>query len=337
MADFLLIADTIDDSPLSSYKDLLGIANLLSFSSGSGVTLVVPGSKPFSKDRIDEITQTAAKTGISPIDIVMLTNSAFQHPNPPLIADALQSLIRELEPGVICFPHTMRNCQTAASLAMLLRIAVITGVEAVDQKEDQFVFRRSLMNGKWMAAVTPHTLPYILTVNPGAFANIAAKNIGSDTGRVTHKVISHTSDTYISLDIESVLKKESSLEQAEVIVAAGRGIADPENIDLIRQTASVLKNAGIGASRPLCDLGWLSYEHQIGETGRQVTPRLYLACGISGASQHLAGMRGSQCIVAINTDSGAAILNIAHYGIIEDVKLFLPALIQKYEELFKQS
>ncbi|MCP4344780.1 MAG: electron transfer flavoprotein subunit alpha/FixB family protein [Desulfobacterales bacterium] len=333
-AGILLIADLIDNTLLSSYKDLLGIANLLSSSSASGATLVIPVSKPFSEERIGEIMQTAAETGISPIDIVMLTNPAFQHPNPPLIADALQSLIRELEPGIICFPHTMRNCQTAASLAMRLRAEVIAGVESVVQKQDQFVFQRSLMNGKWVATVTPHTLPYILTVNTGAFSNIAAKNIGNDTGRVIRKTISQETDTYISLDIEAVLKKESSLEEAEVIVAAGRGIADPENLDLIRQTASVFKNAGVGASRPLCDSGWLSYEQQIGETGRQVSPKLYLACGISGASQHLAGMRGSQCIVAVNTDSGAAILNIAHYGIIEDVRLFLPALIQKYEEMF---
>ncbi|MEK6653864.1 MAG: electron transfer flavoprotein subunit alpha/FixB family protein, partial [Thermodesulfobacteriota bacterium] len=117
------------------------------------------------------------------------------------------------------------------------------------------------------------------------------------------------------------------LAAAEVIVSAGRGIGGEENIELLRRLASLFSRAAIGASRSVCDAGWLSCRYQIGQTGKTVSPRLYIACGISGALQHLAGMRGSQCIVAVNRDPQAAIFRVADVAVVEELVSFLPLLI----------
>ena len=119
----------------------------------------------------------------------------------------------------------------------------------------------------------------------------------------------------------------ADLAAAEVIVSAGRGIGGEENIELLRRLASLFSRAAIGASRAVCDAGWLPCRYQIGQTGKTVSPRLYIACGISGALQHLAGMRGSQCIVAVNRDPQAAIFRVADVAVVEELVSFLPLLI----------
>jgi electron transfer flavoprotein alpha subunit len=114
-----------------------------------------------------------------------------------------------------------------------------------------------------------------------------------------------------------------------VIVSAGRGIGRKENISLIERIAAAFPESAIGASRSACDLGWLEHQHQIGTTGQTVSPKLYIACGISGAFQHVSGMRGARTIVAINTDRHAAIFRVAHYCIVEDLTTFIPILLEE--------
>ncbi|MCP3955491.1 MAG: electron transfer flavoprotein subunit alpha/FixB family protein, partial [Desulfobacterales bacterium] len=128
---------------------------------------------------------------------------------------------------------------------------------------------------------------------------------------------------------------ETALEEAATIVSAGRGIGKGENLELLRAVAGILKNSSLGGSRPACDAGWLPYSRQVGETGRQVAPELYLACGISGARQHLAGIQNAKTVVAVNTDPQAAVFGRADYGIVEDVTRFLPVLLDKYKERFE--
>jgi electron transfer flavoprotein alpha subunit len=125
---------------------------------------------------------------------------------------------------------------------------------------------------------------------------------------------------------------ESSIEDADVIIAAGRGIGKPENLQMVKDMAQLFDNAAIGASRPVCDNKWLPYRHQVGVTGKTVTPKLYVALGISGSQQHLAGMKNSQCIVAVNRDPHASIFSVADYIIVEDLAEFLPAFMTKYNE-----
>ena len=120
-----------------------------------------------------------------------------------------------------------------------------------------------------------------------------------------------------------------NLKDAEVIVAAGRGLGAPEKLGPIRELASLFKRGAVGASRPLCDQGWLPLGHQVGMTGSTVSPKLYLACGISGALQHTMGMKNSGLIVAVNTDRKAHILQVAHFCVNADLSQFIPVLIEK--------
>jgi electron transfer flavoprotein alpha subunit len=127
--------------------------------------------------------------------------------------------------------------------------------------------------------------------------------------------------------VESI-HRDSALKDAEVIVSGGRGIRKRENVLLIKRLAALFPRSAIGASRSACDLGWFERKHQIGTTGQTVSPKLYIACGISGAFQHVSGMRGAQTIVAINTDRHAPIFQVAHYSIVEDLETFIPLLIE---------
>jgi electron transfer flavoprotein alpha subunit len=122
-------------------------------------------------------------------------------------------------------------------------------------------------------------------------------------------------------------ERDLDLSIADVIVSAGRGIGNEENLALIRQLAGLFSKSAIGCSRTVCDRGWLGYQHQIGLTGKTVSPKLYIACGISGAIQHVTGMSGSKYVVAVNKDPGAAIFQVADVGIVEDLTIFIPLVI----------
>jgi electron transfer flavoprotein alpha subunit len=124
----------------------------------------------------------------------------------------------------------------------------------------------------------------------------------------------------------------SALADADVIVSAGRGIGRQENLSLIYRLASVFSRSAVGGSRPVCDAGWLQYKQQVGMTGATVTPKLYIACGISGAMQHVSGMRGAGFIVSINTDPNAAIFNVSDVCIAEDAAEFLSLLISELKD-----
>ncbi|MGH8103816.1 MAG: electron transfer flavoprotein subunit alpha/FixB family protein, partial [bacterium] len=133
------------------------------------------------------------------------------------------------------------------------------------------------------------------------------------------------------VEIKKAQRKSVRLEEAMIIVSGGRGLGKPDGFDLIRQFAHMV-GAEVGASRAVVDLGWIPYEHQVGQTGKTVRPKLYFACGISGSVQHRAGMQNSEIIVAINKDANAPIFQIADYGIVGDLYQVLPVLIEKFSE-----
>jgi electron transfer flavoprotein alpha subunit len=134
-----------------------------------------------------------------------------------------------------------------------------------------------------------------------------------------------------TLEVREASNEPLNFDDADVIVAAGRGIRNAKNLKLLENLAAIFPKAGLGASRAVCDLGWLGYRHQIGITGQTVSPRLYIACGISGAMQHLAGMKESRIIVAINNDPHAAIFQVADLGIVENLETFIPILLAEFK------
>jgi electron transfer flavoprotein alpha subunit len=151
-------------------------------------------------------------------------------------------------------------------------------------------------------------------------------------GEVVNEDISDTLLESKLTFLESIIEEEGAvnLVEADIIVSGGRGIGDPDNFALIKQLADALGGA-VGASRAAVDEGWIPYNHQVGQTGKTVKPKIYIACGISGAIQHQVGMRSADCIIAINKDSNAPIFDIAHFGIVADLFEFIPAFIKRLE------
>lgn len=326
----LIIMETVRNKPLHSVPDLVRFAETLSSEGHTESTMVMAG-----RDIHGPAIHAAETTGIT---IVALEDPRLFLPNPELLSTGLLEIIRESSPSYICLSHTPRGCMTAAKLSRTLGASLITGVESLHHKGDVAVFRRAIFGGKFAMDITPEKRPVILTVMPGV-ANDKTPAVPPETpGRVIqrrlpdHGLAPDDAPGFTPLELKYLEDSDNSLEEADIIVSAGKGIETAENLDMVRNVASLLKNAAIGASRIACDMGWLPHSKQIGETGKRVAPKLYLACGISGSAQHVAGIKNAQTIIAINKDPGAAIFSVSDYGIVEDLTIFLPLLIEKLRQ-----
>jgi electron transfer flavoprotein alpha subunit len=252
----------------------------------------------------------------------------------PCHGEALMAPIVEVlggwNPGFVCLPHSSLGWEVAPGLAMQLGAACITAVEGVSMERGGPVFRRSMHGGKIVAGVRAGTGTVVLTAQPGAFKRPEGSPRGP--GRLEIRERPYPQCRSRSLGQKPGIARDSAVSQAEIVVAAGRGVGKEENLALVHRLALAFANAAVGASRPLCDLGWISYRHQVGLTGATVAPRLYIACGISGAYQHIVGMRESGFIVAVNTDPHAAIFNVADICIQEDLTVFIPAFLMRLSD-----
>ncbi len=321
--ELLLIAETIEDRLLPSHLDLLALAGHFPLPAGSRKGLLLPGNN------MAETAKTLSET--HGLDIIVLEAEKPDLPNPYRLLEAAREVVKKYAPRFICLPHTMRACQVAAGLAQAFDGACITAVEDIRMENQQLFFRRALFNGKLQMEITPLKTPTVFTILSGAFPFQKARPV-LNQGRMEQAIIPRPTARFMPLALVSTEEKDNVVETADVIVAAGRGVGKIENMDLIRELAGIMQNSAVAGSRPVCDLGWLPYSRQIGETGKQVGPKLYLACGISGARQHTMAIKNAQTIMAINTDSQAVIFSVADIGIVEDLTTFLPLLIEKYRQ-----
>jgi len=266
----------------------------------------------------------AEKTGC---DIIAVMGENLELYNADTYRRALLDILLPLAPTWVCLPHTAMGYDLAPGLSVGLKAACITGVEAIQGR----TFTRSAYAGKFLVDISPTSTSAVLTVLPGSFR--PCRDFRGPVGRVTTVERSGSSPRSWTLEIKESPHRDSALKDAEVIVSAGRGIGKKENVDLLKRLATLFPRSAVGASRSVCDLGWLDYRHQIGTTGQTVSPKLYIACGISGAIQHVSGMKGSQTIVAINTDPSASIFRVAHYCVVEDLATFIPLLIEESGDL----
>ncbi len=235
---------------------------------------------------------------------------------------AFEQLIRKLDPAYIVFPHSYQVRDFVPRLATRFGQALISDVTAIESGP---AFVRQLFQGK-MNAMYRHREggPCFVSIQSGAFRP------DGTSGGVT--AIDHFTPEIDPAQIRTrpgepfrAAAQTVDLGSAQLIVSVGRGIKDAANLPLVQELASAL-GAELAASRPICDAGWLPMERQVGSSGQTVSPKLYVAVGISGAIQHLVGMKGSQCIVAINKDPGAPIFEVADYGIAGDLFEVVPAL-----------
>jgi electron transfer flavoprotein alpha subunit len=255
----------------------------------------------------------------------------FDRYDSELWTQAVAAFVAEHKPDVVLIGSTALGKDLGPRLAARLGAACVS--DAVGLSWDGgLLVRRPVFAGKCFADVACKGDVAVVGIRPNAFAMEAVGGTAEaatfapvlDTGAAKAKVTAE----------ETAAAGQVSLTEAEVVVSGGRGIKGPENYPMIEQLAAAF-GAAAGASRAIVDAGWVDYSHQVGQTGKTVAPNLYVACGISGAIQHLAGMSSSKCIVAINKDAAAPIFKVADYGIAGDLFEVLPALTEAVQEIRK--
>lgn len=247
---------------------------------------------------------------------------------------ALTELARRFQPEIILAGATYLGRAFIPQVAAALRTGLTADCTAfaVDPEKRLLLQTRPAFGGNILATIiTPRSYPQMATARPGVFKPGAAA--ASSDGQVIRVELTCLADPGGSrfLRVVEEIRERVPLAEAEVIVAGGRGLKEARNFRLLEELADLLGGA-VGASRGAVDAGWISYAHQIGQTGKTVSPKLYIACGLSGAAQHLVGMQSSDCIVAINKDSRAPIFQVADLGLVGDLFEIIPALIQEIKK-----
>ena len=251
---------------------------------------------------------------------------------PDAFVQAAAALIREQAPQYVLLAHTYQTRDFVPTLAARIDRALVTDVIASATAEGQAAFARPMFQGKLVADVVPQgPAPHLVSVQIGAFRADAVQKGSAGPDRHRCRIGGCGAIRQRPEAPFQEAKQAVDLSQAERIVAVGRGIKSQENIAVAEQLAQAF-GAELAASRPICDNGWLPMERQIGSSGQTVAPKLYVAVGISGAIQHLVGMKGARTIVAINKDAEAPIFEIADYGIVADLFEVAPALIAELKK-----
>jgi electron transfer flavoprotein alpha subunit len=244
---------------------------------------------------------------------------------------ALEALIRQTNPSLVLFPHTYQTRDFAPKLATRFERVLISDVIAA-RVDGGPVFVRQLFQGKLNADMRPQGAgPHFASLQAGAWR---ADNPKSGAATV-ETFVPPLEASQIRQKPEAAFRESArgvDLSAANIIVSVGRGIGDKDKIPVVEELARAL-GGELAASRPICDAGWLPMERQVGSSGQTVSPKVYVAVGISGAIQHLVGMKGSKTIVAINRDKDAPIFEVAEYGIVGDLFEVVPALVQEIRKI----
>ncbi len=247
---------------------------------------------------------------------------------------ALKQVMESAKPDLVLFPHTYQVRDFAPKLAASLGKGMIGDCIGYRNEGAKLVFVRQMFQGKTVADVTfTGAAPWFVSFQAGAFRAdlLAAHAAGKAPVNAASFTLTAAQIRTKPLELFKEAKSAVDLTQAPLIVAIGRGIKAPENIAQAEALAKAM-GAEIAASRPICDEGWLPMERQIGSSGQTVAPKLYLALGISGAIQHVVGMKGSRTIVAVNKDANAPIFEIADYGVVGDIFEIMPALTEELQK-----
>lgn len=305
--------------------ELLGKASELADGLGSEVSAVLLGDG--IKNLCDELIKHGAdKVYISEAPFLGAYRTA---PFERIIAE----LIEKYKPEIILFGATTMGRDLAPRLANRFRTGLTadcTGLE-ISQDDRGLLQTRPAFGGNIMATITtPRHRPQMATVRPGVMQPTVFPERNGKT--IYFNIKKKFSDDLVEI-FKTVKKKKSqiSLGNAEVIVSGGRGLGDSKKFKLLEELAQLLSGQ-VGASRAAVDMGWIPHDHQVGQTGKTVHPRLYIACGISGAVQHLAGMQDSDVIVAINKDLHAPIMQVANFGLVGDFNRIVPQLIEQFRK-----
>jgi electron transfer flavoprotein alpha subunit len=252
---------------------------------------------------------------------------------PDAFAVALKELITAKQPKLVLMPHTYQVRDFVPKLATAMGRAVISDCIGFKLENGKLLFSRQMFQGKFAADVIfASDAPWFATFQNGAFRGDKAEAGAAAAAVETVNV--DIPDEVIRTKPQEVFKEAKQavdLTQAEIIVSVGRGIKEQKNIEIAKQLAEAL-GGDLAASRPICDSGWLPMDRQIGSSGQTVAPKLYLALGISGAIQHIVGMKGSRTIIAVNKDAEAPIFEIADYAVVGNLFDIVPPLIEEVKK-----
>ena len=280
---------------------------------------------------VDAIANEIAAADVA--EVIVVDDPALQAYTADGFVQGLQALIAAEQPDLVFLPHTYQTRDFAPALAARLQRPLVTDCVGVRGNAQPVTYVRPVFQGKLQAEVVAEgPAPHFATFQIGAFRADAMKK-GSGAASVRKAAVTMDAAA-IRQKPEAPFKEAKQavdLSQAERIVAVGRGIKGQEHLEVARQLAEAM-GAELAASRPICDAGWLPMDRQIGSSGQTVAPKLYLALGISGAIQHLVGMKGSSTVVAINKDPDAPIFEVADCGIVGDLFEVVPAMIAELQK-----
>lgn len=259
----------------------------------------------------------------------VLAGEALGRYNPEAYVQALGPLLNALQPDGLFLGHTAIGRDLAPALAARMGAGQLSDVTAIERDGGRVVYVRPIYAGKAFERKAFRSYPQVVTVRPN---NVPAAS--PSAGGAVAEIVRHAAEPAASLRtvVRDVVRKATGridLTEARIVVSGGRGVKSAEGFGPLEELAALLGGA-VGASRGACDAGYCGYDRQIGQTGKVVTPELYIACGISGAIQHVAGMSGSRIIVAINKDPEAPIFQLADYGIVGDLFEIVPLLTAEF-------
>ncbi len=326
--DLWVFVETNEDGTAKNVGiELLTPGKMMAGKQGGNLVAVVIGCG------VDEAVKAANEHGAD--KIIVVDGPEYKHYTTDAYAIALCTLVEKYGPTSMLIGATNNGRDLGPRVSCRLKTGLTADCTAldIDDETGNVAWTRPAFGGNLMATILcPNHRPQIGTVRPGVFK----KGDAVEGKAEIIKEDLHVAEDQIRTQVIELIKEMGGenvdLEGAEIIVSGGRGVGGSEGFNTIKELADVL-GATVGASRAAVDAGWIAHAHQVGQTGKTVGPKLYIACGISGAIQHLAGMSGSDCIVAINKDPDAPIFDVADYGVVGNLFEVLPVLVEEIKKV----
>jgi len=315
----LIVAEHLEGRVAPSTLELIAAGRELADASGGEARILVLGHA---------VEELARHLSGYMVNVLLADHPALAQYTGDGYVQAVRGVVESMHPRIILVAHTAQGYDFAPALAGALDLPLVTNCLALQLAGNRLVALRRILNEKVQAEVEVRSdRPIVVTLRPGS-----TKPQGTGRGMMSVTAVPVSIDpsalrvTFVRMERPEV--QDIDLSGADIIVSAGRGIQKKENLALIEEFAKAIGGV-VGASRPLTDMDWLPKSRQVGQSGKTVRPKLYVACGISGAMQHVAGMKDANLIVAINTDPTAPIFEIAHIGFVADVLKLLPATLKE--------
>ncbi len=282
---------------------------------------------------VESLASEAFRYGASRAYI--LENSLLSHYSPSGYSQALLSLAEEVKPVAVLFAATSMGKDLAPRLAAKLGVSLASDCTQATVKDGKLEVVRPIFAGKAFASFTFKSTPQMATLRPNVFPLIDPTD---GQGEIVKREVV-IPESQVKDGVVEVVKAEGAeldVTEADIIVSGGRGMKGSENFDLLRELTAILPHSALGASRSAVDADWIDHQHQVGQTGKTVSPNLYMAFGISGAIQHLAGMSSSKYIIAVNKDPEAPIFKVADFGIVGDLFQIIPPLKEELKKALSE-